>query len=272
MSIIKQTRENTKKVNWEYVLLFFVLVLAGLLIYSVSAISQSPPEQITLTTFYPFPFGEFTTLKARVLLDYDDQAYKVDPNGTSQMRELQIATGINTPMIGSTASGYSINFSSGGAYLNNLTVQNRITMGAATPGGTNPPIAGKHVYDIAESISAKDCQPGDTVVISQDKDCVLARSQIPYDTRVAGVISEDPKLCLGQGEGELPLALAGIVKCKVTAENGPIKNGDLLVTSSLAGYAMRAAAGQIKPGMLLGKALQPHTEGKGKIFILVNKQ
>ncbi|MBU2101737.1 hypothetical protein KKH05_03430, partial [Patescibacteria group bacterium] len=241
-----------------------------LLIYSVSAISQSPPEQITLTTFYPFPFGEFTTLKARELLDYDDQAYKVDPNGTSVMLEIQVATGITTPSIGS--GSYQINFATGGAYLNNLTVQNRITMGAATPGGTSPPIAGKHVYDIAESISAKDCQAGDTVIISQDEDCVLARSQIPYDTRVAGVISEDPKLCLGQGEGELPLALAGIVKCKVTAENGPIKNGDLLVTSSLAGYAMRAAPGQIKPGMLIGKALQPHTEGKGKIFILVNKQ
>ena len=35
------------------------------------------------------------------------------------------------------------------------------------------------------------------------------------------------------------LALVGIVPCKVTSENGSIRPGDLLVTSSTAGFAMR---------------------------------
>jgi len=37
---------------------------------------------------------------------------------------------------------------------------------------------------------------------------------------------------------EIPLAIVGIVPCKVVAENGPIVPGDLLVMSSTPGYAM----------------------------------
>ena len=39
---------------------------------------------------------------------------------------------------------------------------------------------------------------------------------------------------------EVPLAVIGIVPCKVTAEAGPIVAGDLLVTSSTPGHAMKA--------------------------------
>jgi hypothetical protein len=38
---------------------------------------------------------------------------------------------------------------------------------------------------------------------------------------------------------EVPLAVVGIVPCKVTAENGAIARGDMLVTSSRVGYAMK---------------------------------
>ncbi|MCK4993626.1 MAG: hypothetical protein KAS13_01095, partial [Candidatus Omnitrophica bacterium] len=67
-------------------------------------------------------------------------------------------------------------------------------------------------------------------------------------------------------------ALAGIVKCKATAENGSILRGDLLVTSSLAGHAMKAVPKEVKPGMIIGKAMQPLKENTGTIYILVNKK
>ncbi len=38
---------------------------------------------------------------------------------------------------------------------------------------------------------------------------------------------------------EVPLAVVGIVPCKVTAKNGAIMAGDLLVTSSTPGRAMK---------------------------------
>jgi hypothetical protein len=76
--------------------------------------------------------------------------------------------------------------------------------------------------------------------------------------------SEDPALI-----NEIPMAIVGIVPCKVSAENGPISRGDLLVTSSSPGYAMRATDQAKLPGAIIGKALQPLSNGKGKIEVLV---
>ncbi|MEK7189661.1 MAG: hypothetical protein AAB666_01635, partial [Patescibacteria group bacterium] len=73
------------------------------------------------------------------------------------------------------------------------------------------------------------------------------------------------------GEGRAPLALAGLVKTKVTDENGPIAVGDYLVSASLPGYAMKYDESSGKSAGLVGMALEPLTEGEGKITIMVNK-
>jgi hypothetical protein len=65
------------------------------------------------------------------------------------------------------------------------------------------------------------------------------------------------------------VAIVGIVPCKVTNENGPIARGDLLVTSSTPGYAMRGSDKSMLPGAIVGKALQPFSGVKGKIEVLV---
>ena len=91
-----------------------------------------------------------------------------------------------------------------------------------------------------------------------------------------GVYSSDPAVLAGAPDTNslpagVPVAVIGIVKCKVSAENGPIQRGDLLVTASLPGYAMRA--GDNPPqGTILGKALQVLSEGTGIILILVTLQ
>ncbi len=64
------------------------------------------------------------------------------------------------------------------------------------------------------------------------------------------------------------MAIVGIVPCKVSAENGPIQRGDLLVTSSSPGHAMRAGTSP-SPGTVLGKAMQPLDRGTGTILVLV---
>ncbi len=71
-------------------------------------------------------------------------------------------------------------------------------------------------------------------------------------------------------DGEAPLALLGQVPCKVSTENGSINVGDLLVTSSTPGHAMRAD--DPKPDTILGKALEPLAYGTGKIKVLVTLQ
>jgi len=94
---------------------------------------------------------------------------------------------------------------------------------------------------------------------------------------VVGVYSEKPGF-LGsshpmedQADDEIPVAVVGIVPCKVSAENGPVARGDLLVTSATPGHAMRA--GEAPPiGTVIGKALEGLDEGTGIIQMLVMLQ
>ena len=134
--------------------------------------------------------------------------------------------------------------------------------------------------DVAESVSVggeKDkYEPGDVLVIDTNSDRQFTLAKTPYSTLVAGIYStkpgvtatphtsEDPRLA-----AEVPLAIVGIVPCKVTNENGPIARGDLLVTSSTPGYAMRGSDRMMLPGAIIGKALQPFSGVKGKIEVLV---
>jgi hypothetical protein len=71
---------------------------------------------------------------------------------------------------------------------------------------------------------------------------------------------------------EVPLAVVGIVPCKVTTENGPVKAGDLLVTSSLPGHAMKGTDKSKMLGAVVGEALQSIETGTGIIQVLVTLQ
>lgn len=63
----------------------------------------------------------------------------------------------------------------------------------------------------------------------------------------------------------------GVIPTKVCLEGGEIKRGDLLVTSSITGVAMKADIEKVKPGQVIGKALENYSgSGIGKIKVLVN--
>jgi len=67
-----------------------------------------------------------------------------------------------------------------------------------------------------------------------------------------------------------PLAISGIVKLKVSTENGPIHQGDPLSGSNIVATASKA----IKPGFIVARALQDYTNSDptqvGTIEVLVN--
>ena len=131
--------------------------------------------------------------------------------------------------------------------------------------------AGSGYVDIAEHMdAAEDVEPGDVVCIDVEHDRRVVKSAQPYDTMVAGIISTDPAMLIGDSESPSPLALAGQVPCKVSAEGGPIRRGDLLVTSSTPGHAMKAT--DPRPGTVLGKALGELETGTGVIYVLVTLQ
>ena len=64
----------------------------------------------------------------------------------------------------------------------------------------------------------------------------------------------------------------GVVPAKASMENGPIRPGDLLTTSSLAGRAMRCAGVERCFGRTVGKALTGLTTSTGVITVLVMLQ
>ena len=68
------------------------------------------------------------------------------------------------------------------------------------------------------------------------------------------------------------MAVVGIVPAKVSAENGPIKVGDLLVTSSTPGYAMKGTDRSRMLGAIVGKAMAKLDSGRGVIEVLVTLQ
>jgi hypothetical protein len=137
--------------------------------------------------------------------------------------------------------------------------------------------------DFAESISVagnrSQYEPGDLLVIDPAGQRRIALSSEPYSTLVAGIYSTKPgvlatthKLGDQSLEIEVPLAVVGIVPCKVTAEGGAIKPGDLLVTSSRVGFAMRGSDRERMLGAVVGKALEPLHGESGVIQVLVTLQ
>jgi hypothetical protein len=121
-------------------------------------------------------------------------------------------------------------------------------------------------------------EPGDVLVASSTAVGVLERSVAPYSPAVVGVYSATPAFVGGRSvtgdalAGGVPVAILGVVSCKVSAENGPIRPGDLLVTSATPGYAMRADRDSAQLGTILGKALESLDSGTGLIQVLVTLQ
>jgi hypothetical protein len=137
--------------------------------------------------------------------------------------------------------------------------------------------------DYAESVDVagdrSKYEPGDVLVIGADSGSDVAKSSEPYSTMVVGVYSTKPGV-VGRrqttdqktSKTEVPMAMVGIVPTKVSAENGPIKRGDLLVTSSTVGYAMKGTDRSLLTGAVIGKALGSLDSGTGVIEVVVTLQ
>ncbi|HKR66230.1 MAG TPA: hypothetical protein VJZ00_21045 [Thermoanaerobaculia bacterium] len=141
-------------------------------------------------------------------------------------------------------------------------------------------IVGAVYQDLAEWVPAStDMAPGTVVVLNADRSNEVMPSSKAYDTAVAGVVSAQPGIILGEGSASKEMiATTGRVKVHVTTANGAIKVGDLLATSDKPGVAMRSEAIEIggarlhRPGTLIGKALESLSTGDGDILVLLSMQ
>jgi hypothetical protein len=141
--------------------------------------------------------------------------------------------------------------------------------------------------DVAEMFDIEgernEYEPGDVLIISESTDRTVEKSNGPNSTKVAGVYATKPGVVLTDKSIEenldalIPMGVVGVIPTKVCLENGPIKRGDLLVTSSIKGHAMKAVPEIINgvkiypTGAILGKALENFESGdRGLIKVLVN--
>lgn len=140
--------------------------------------------------------------------------------------------------------------------------------------------------DYAESMPTSEdptaLEPGDVLALDPASPMAVRRTDEPASRLLVGVYSTRPSI-LAVGEhgvddpltGEVPVALLGIVPTKASAENGAIAVGDLLVSASRRGYAMKAVPAIVggvpvyPTGAILGKAMEPLDAGSGLIRVLV---
>ena len=124
-------------------------------------------------------------------------------------------------------------------------------------------------------------EPGDVLVISESTDRTVEKSSTANSTAVVGVYATKPGVTLTEKGMEenldklVPMGVLGVIPTKVCLENGPIKRGDLLVTSSKKGHAMKAVSlngdGVFPSGIILGKAMENFSgQEAGVIKVLVN--
>jgi len=132
---------------------------------------------------------------------------------------------------------------------------------------------GASAADVAEWVCVSEpVEPGNVLEHDPERPGCYRLSASPRSMLIAGVVSTEPGITLGDGtiRGDRALlALTGIVPVKVTDEGGPILPGDLLVSSSTPGYAMRWAGANSCPCSLIGKALEPMTETSGVVLVLL---
>jgi hypothetical protein len=89
---------------------------------------------------------------------------------------------------------------------------------------------------------------------------------------VAGVISGAGNNKPESSKNRMLIALLGKVYCKVDANYGAIKVGDLLTTFPTLGHAMKVTNPLKAFGAVIGMALQHLDEGQGLVPILIPLQ
>jgi len=229
------------------------------------------------------------------LVNPKSMAMGVLDNGQGMIQVKQVNVGYNdlvlNPILGNVCIGtqtagatLTVNFRSGTSVSNAVTIQNgganiaRIdsTGKGFFNGGTQTGGA-----DLAEAFEVEgdraSYSPGDVLMISRSSNRTVAKSDGAYSTLVAGVYATKPGVLLTEKgidaslEAMVPMGVVGVIPTKVSSENGPIHRGDLLVSSSIVGHAMKGTDRERMLGAIIGKALADFDrKGTGVILVLVN--
>jgi hypothetical protein len=200
------------------------------------------------------------------------QSYFATPgNGNSGVLDFRTADAGTTPVSRMVIN----NFGNVGIGTSSPTARLDVTGNINVSGNINA-----KYQDVAEWVETPTpLEAGTVVIVDPDGSNRVLKSARAYDTRVAGAVSKQPGLILGEaGDTKAMVAQSGRVRIKVDARYGAVKVGDLLVTSPTPGYAMKSRPVLVggvwihRAGTLLGKALEALPNGKGEILVLLTLQ
>jgi hypothetical protein len=193
-------------------------------------------------------------------------------NSQAVVSVTNVGTGTGIFVNHTGASGNLAVFQSGST---NVARINKTGTGFFNGGTQNSGADLAEAFDVEGNIS--EYEMGDVLVISTSSDRAVEKSSQPYSTLVSGVYATKPGVLLTEENvdadlsGKVPMGVIGVIPTKVCLEGGKIKRGDLLVTSSKPGVAMKANPKKVKIGQVLGKALQDYDQNSiGKIKVFVN--
>jgi hypothetical protein len=183
--------------------------------------------------------------------------------------------GVDYLVIKDTSGQLYASLGAGGAF----TLRRNIFSHGATSNCTSANTPTQNCIDYAENFPTKDesIVAGEIVAVDSDNGSHVIRAA--SGSMPLGIVSTNPAaLIVGSAlltgsdaaehhQGQVPVALAGRVPVKISAEGGFVKAGDHLALSRLKpGYAMKATG----PGMTVGIALESSDALSETIMVFVN--
>ncbi len=123
-------------------------------------------------------------------------------------------------------------------------------------------VQGAATLGVARLVEAKDIKKiKEAMVLSSSAQGAIP-STVPYDSQVVGVVSFDAAIVINTNGGSksVPVISDGNIYILASTQQGKIKKGDLLTTSTIPGVAVKAT----KSGYVLGTALDDYTNSDPK--------
>lgn len=185
----------------------------------------------------------------------------------------------NTPSSGGLARGIFIDQNTANVGIGTTNPGSKLDVAGTTATNILQIRGGSDLAEKFDVTGETAIEPGTLMVIDENNPGRLKPSEQAYDTKVAGIVSGaggvQPGLTLHQQDvmdGSTVVAIAGRVYVKAEAFSAPIKPGDLLTTSAMSGYAMKATDHDRAQGAVIGKAMSELKQGTGLVLVLVNLQ
>jgi|GEM_PF-6623975 len=233
--------------------------------------------------------GENSTSDTDAMVLHAEQGYNIETSGGSV---LNITSGGAATFKNNTNSttAFRINNAASTSIFTVNTTNGNVTVSAsattytqrlchsaangATTGMTLGDCAASGQADIAEFYATDGVvEPGDIVTPSSSQDYAVKRTDAARQANASGIVSTNPTAdgILGYNvtaTNRQPVALAGRIPLKISLENGDIKTGDLLTSSSDEGAAMKANVGD----PVVAIALEDYTESSPRVSTLVSEE